>query len=119
MSFDDLWRLWSEIMPLFSVGAALTVPALHWVRILKEVAPIAQLRFPKTTMLPAGDQLSVNPHEANEDLCGVPCHRHQDSQLTNHCAHPVQAVHQPPRQHTGRREHPLQAPIQDLSIKSQ
>lgn len=28
-------------MPLFSVGAALTIPALRQVRILKEVAPIA------------------------------------------------------------------------------
>ncbi len=44
------------------------------------------------------------------------------------CAHPVQAVHQcelyltfcyVSRQHTGRREHPLQTPIQDLSIRSQ
>lgn len=41
MSFDDLRRLWSEITPLFSVGAALTIPALRQVRILKQVAPIA------------------------------------------------------------------------------
>ncbi len=47
---------------------------------------------------------------------------------STHCAHPVQAVHQcelyltfcyASRQYTGRREHPLQTPIQDLSIRSQ
>ncbi len=48
--------------------------------------------------------------------------------LHDHCAHPVQAVHQcelyltlcyASRQYTGRREHPPQIPIQDLSIRSQ
>ncbi|KAK0215916.1 hypothetical protein EDD85DRAFT_962586 [Armillaria nabsnona] len=41
MSVDDLQRLWSEITPLFSVGAALTIPTFCQVRILKKVAPIA------------------------------------------------------------------------------
>ncbi|KAK0222780.1 hypothetical protein EDD85DRAFT_960039 [Armillaria nabsnona] len=91
MSIDDLRRLWSEITPLFSIGAALTIPALCRVRILKQVAPIAiglleSLRIqtgvkyrgfaytlslvaaelPNDYYVASWDQLSVNPHEASE-----------------------------------------------------
>ncbi|KAK0443144.1 uncharacterized protein EV420DRAFT_1485116 [Desarmillaria tabescens] len=41
MSFETLHILWPALTPMFSPGATLTIPAMHRVRLLKEVVPAA------------------------------------------------------------------------------